>query len=384
MMMTKGYYIIRGKKALFYGATLGLLLLLALRSGPAISAVREALVLCYQTVIPSLFPFFVLSGLLISGGFAGLCARWLSPVMRPLFRVGGAGALALVIGLISGYPMGAKITAELYRNGQISRREAERLLPCCNNSGPLFIIGAVGTGMLGSAEDGLLLYGVHAVCALLVGLCFRFYRGDRRETSPLRGGMPAASRQPEPGRRSATGGQTSLLQAFSASVSGSVSTLLQVCGFILLFAAAIACAAPVLYRLLPPAAVLWIKCLSEVTNGAYLLSRAGLPRRLTLTCLAFCIGTGGLCVMMQAAGLLSGSGISLKTYAAGKLLHGVLSAAVMFCLYPLTERAGQPVFAPLSAPACSVPVLSGVSLLCNGAALVLCLWLCIRRTNKKK
>ncbi len=378
MMMAKGYYIIRGKKALFYGTTLGLLLLLALRSGPAISAVREALVLCYQTVIPSLFPFFVLSGLLISGGFAGLCARWLSPVMRPLFRVGGAGALALVIGLISGYPMGAKITAELYQNGQISRREAERLLPCCNNSGPLFIIGAVGTGMLGSAEDGLLLYGVHAVCALLVGFCFRFYRGTHRETSPAAAYMPTVSRQ------TAAGGQTSLLQAFSASVSGGVSTLLQVCGFILLFAAAIACAAPVLERLLPPAAVLWIKCLSEVTNGAYLLSRAGLPRRLTLTCLAFCIGTGGLCVMMQAAGLLSGSGISLKTYAAGKLLHGVLSAAVMFCLYPLTERAGQPVFAPLSAPACSVPVLSGVSLLCNVAALVLCLWLCIRRPNKKK
>ncbi len=62
----------------------------------------------------------------------------------------GIGAYAFIMGIISGYPVGAKIVTEFRKNGNCSRAEAERLLAFTNNSGPLFIIGTVGVSMFGN------------------------------------------------------------------------------------------------------------------------------------------------------------------------------------------------------------------------------------------
>ncbi|MBQ9460228.1 MAG: sporulation protein, partial [Oscillospiraceae bacterium] len=94
----------------------------------AADAARQGLALCLQSVLPSLFPFFVLSSLLVSCGAGDACARAFGPAMRPLFGMGGSGALALAMGLAGGYPVGARTAAELYRDGALSRSEAERLL----------------------------------------------------------------------------------------------------------------------------------------------------------------------------------------------------------------------------------------------------------------
>ena len=96
-------------------------------------AARDAMLLCAQTLIPSLFPFFVLSSLLIACGASELLSALLSPLMRPLFGLSGAGAAALALGLCGGYPVGARTAAELVENGALSRDEGERLLAFCNN-----------------------------------------------------------------------------------------------------------------------------------------------------------------------------------------------------------------------------------------------------------
>lgn len=309
---------------------MGLLILLALESEAVLPALREALLLCYRSVIPSLFPFLVLSGLLISGGFANVCARWLSPVMKPLFRVRGAGALAFVIGVLSGYPTGAKMTAALYRQGRISKTEAERLLPFCNNSGPLFIIGAVGVGMLQSYRLGLLLYGVHVFCAVLVGLCFRFYK--RKDCSGL-----------QPIRRQVKSGGSGGL---SDAVYDAVETLLTVCGYILLFAALNACLFPVCNKLLPERFLRCVQAISEVSSGTSLIIESGLPLRTMLSLTAAGIGFGGICVILQVKGLISSSGIGLKTYVFGKVLHGAISGVFTYFFYPLLDKTSCQVFAP--------------------------------------
>ena len=128
---------------------------LLLRPVAAASAAREALALCLKSVLPSLFPFFVLSSLLVAGGGAAALGRALEPMMRPLFRLGGAGAGALVLGLVGGYPVGARTAAELHRRGALSRSEAERLLGFCNNAGPGFILGVCGGTVFGDARAGL-------------------------------------------------------------------------------------------------------------------------------------------------------------------------------------------------------------------------------------
>ncbi len=122
-----------------------------------ISAAKEALRLCAEVVIPSLFPFFVCSNLLIGLGGARVLSRYLSRWMRPLFGIPGAGALAVVLGVVSGYPVGADCVAELYASGECTKTEAERMLAFCNNSGPLFVMGAIGVGMLNNPKLAAIL-----------------------------------------------------------------------------------------------------------------------------------------------------------------------------------------------------------------------------------
>ncbi|MBR5236759.1 MAG: hypothetical protein IKW06_05265 [Clostridia bacterium] len=308
------------KKSGAYGLILGLIFLLAWQSEAVISAACEAMVLCYRSVIPSLFPFFVLSGWLVFCGFADLCARRLSPLMMPVFCVGGAGSLALVMGLISGYPTGAKMTAELYSVGHLSCTEAERLLPFCNNSGPLFVVGAVGSAMLGSRFYGMVLYVVHVASAVLVGVIFRFYK---------RGEPVMVSR-----KRQRTCEVMGILKGFSTSVKDSVQTMMQVCGYIILFAALGTGIMAVLKEVAPSFVLFGFRILLEVAGGTFFITQSALPQRVMLSLLSFCIGTGGLCVMMQTAGILSDKGLGFKTYVPGKLLQGVLSGVMTYFIYP--------------------------------------------------
>ena len=133
-------------------------------------AARDAMLLCAQTLIPSLFPFFVLSSLLIACGASELLSALLSPLMRPLFGLSGTGAAALALGLCGGYPVGARTAAELVENGALSRDEGERLLAFCNNAGPGFLLGVCGAGVFSSSRAGAALYLIHVAAALCAGL----------------------------------------------------------------------------------------------------------------------------------------------------------------------------------------------------------------------
>ena len=128
---------------------------------PFINSGIEAVDICLNTIIPSLFPFFICSGLLVELGFAKWAGKLLSPVLAPIFNIPGSGAVAFVMGILSGYPVGAKCAVDLYRKGECTKEEAERMIAFCNNSGPMFILGAVGAVFLKNEYLGLCLYISH-------------------------------------------------------------------------------------------------------------------------------------------------------------------------------------------------------------------------------
>ena len=138
-----------------------------------------------------------------------------------LYGISGAGASALFIGLTGGYPAGAAYIAELEISGAVTPREAERLLAFCNNSGPAFLVGAVGVGVFHSVRAGLLLYAVHIAAALLTGL---FFRG---RFSP-RGDPPVFLDSADPAA------------ALTQAVRRSVTAILNVCGFVVFFSVLLA------------------------------------------------------------------------------------------------------------------------------------------------
>lgn len=284
-----------------------LLLLLALFAAALVlfpaeasEAAREGLSLCLRTVLPSLFPFFVLSSLLIAAGGADALSHALEPVMRPMFYLSGAGASALALGLAGGYPVGARTVAELYRDGRLSKTEAERLLSFCNNAGPGFILGICGGAVLQSVRAGLYLYLVHVASAILTGVMLR------RLTLPDYSAARA--------RRGGKG--KNLAIAFPAAVRDSFAAVWSVCGFVVLFA--------VVLRLvtiaLPQRPLL--TGFIELTNGVMGLraDRGGF-----VLCAVF-LGWGGLSVHAQTLSVLDGTNLSSRLYFLGKATQAALSA----------------------------------------------------------
>ena len=196
----------------------GLLVWFLADAGAVRDSVAEALALCARSVVPSLFPFLVASSALLALGFGELAAPWLAGLMEPLFRVPGAGSAALVLGLVGGYPIGARTAAELYTSGALTRQEAERLLTFCNNSNPVFLISVLGVGVFGSVRVGLWLWLIHVASALVTGLLFRGLGRGRRSVPP-----PVSFQAP------------SLPGAFVASVKDAAGAMVSVCAFVTLF-----------------------------------------------------------------------------------------------------------------------------------------------------
>ena len=264
---------------------LGVMALLLLCSADAAQAVRDALALCVQSVIPALFPFFVVSSLFIDLGCAAVLGRSLAPVMHRLFGVSGAGGTAFLLGIIGGYPVGGRTAGELYRSGQCEREECERLLAFCNNAGPSFILGIAGLGCFGSVRVGAWLYLIHVGAAVMVGLLFR--------STSHQMGRPEKTETPR------------WADALIEAVRGGAMSMVNICAFVVFFL--------VILRLfsrftgIQHGAILGIV---EMTNGILRLAND----RRGFIWAAGLLGWGGLSVHCQTAAVLSGSGLSLKRY----------------------------------------------------------------------
>lgn len=284
-------------------------------------AAKDALLLCATAVIPALFPFFVLTGLMVNCGIVTMLGKFLSPVADKLFKTSGTGAVVFVIGILCGYPTGAKVISELYISGKLSKDESERLLAFCNNSGPLFVIGAVGTGMLGNKNLGILLYCIHVISAIITGVFLSLFAKEQDNTIKVNTNTQSFG------------------EAFTQSVEGAVKSIVNVCGYVVFFCCLIAVIKPYIPGV-------FINSLFEVTVGAKDIISSGLKNNEMLTLLSGTIGFGGVCVLFQVKGAVVRAKLSSVCYLFGKTLQMTVSMALMR-IYMLTNR-NVTVFAPAS------------------------------------
>ena len=169
-------------------------------AGPCMEASKEAVSVFLFSVLPSLLPFFIVSKLLLDSPFTGKMSRLMGSVMEPVFGVPGAGAAALVPGILCGYPVGAAACADLYGLGLLEKAEAERLSAFSSNAGPFFVVGAVGAAMGRSPGAGVVLLATHIAAGLTVGFFFRYYKASARNFSVKRI-KPAPDPRPMQGNR---------------------------------------------------------------------------------------------------------------------------------------------------------------------------------------
>ena len=277
----------------------------------AASGALQGLRACAARVIPALLPFFVVSRMLTALPLP-TPGRRADRLFRALFGVRAACLPALLTGLLGGYPAGAAAVTELYRAGALSKAEAERALCFCNNSGPGFFAGLIGAAVLGDVRRGLILYGLHALSALMTGLL-------------LPGSAPPAALDGTPGEA------RSFFPA-AGSRAGSCAALLQVSGLIVFFSSMLAVLrAAGLTALLPNRLAEALACGAlELSSGILLLSGHGAEAACALL-----MGWGGLCVHFQAMSLWQTAGLRPHGYFSAKLLHGLLSAVLaLACFAP--------------------------------------------------
>lgn len=305
-----------GRKAALAAALLVCMAVLLWQNETASAAVRQGLALCARSVIPSLFPFFVVVSFAVGCGFFTVLRRLGLPV----------GAAVFLMGIVGGYPVGARTVGELYRGGGLARERAETLLTFCNNAGPSFIFAIAGVGVFGSQKTGLALYVIHILSALAAGGLLGGLRSVRSASKPNRFDMKHGSNDMKTARcdmKSAgnctktVGNGAKLPALFVSCVGSAAAAMVNICAFVIFFLVVMA-----LVRQAWPAAPPLALGLLELTGGVTSLeaSPAGFCMAAAL------LGWGGVSVHCQTAAVLENTGISLWRYLLAKVLQAVVSA----------------------------------------------------------
>lgn len=298
-------------------------------------AAQNGLALWAKSVLPTLFPFFVATELLCQTNFIYILGKFLNKFMKPIFNVPGESAAAIILGTISGYPVGAKVVVNLKNQKIVSKIEAERLIAFTNNSGPLFILGTVGIAMLGNSHIGYTLLISHILASIAVGYFFRFWKKDKfdinfRETKFNSKLTPIKI--------------SDLGEILGNAIRKSIFSLLSIGGFIVFFSVILSILeksgileviSTSLYTLGIPKDV--SKCIItgtiEMTNGLNLASTLYdvLPQ-FTLLLISFLLGFGGISVLFQVYSIIAKENISIKPYFYGKILQGIFAVIFTFIL----------------------------------------------------
>lgn len=276
-------------------------------------ATQKGLRLCYTVIIPSLFPFFILSGMLtplLSEMNTRKCG-----IFTKLFHISPSGKSALLLGFISGFPVGAKTVASLYRVGELTKEEALRLLSFCNNTGPAFVIGTVGT-LFGNLPFGVFLYLLQIFIAGGTGIALGLWK-----------------KVPTPQKAISACKKKEASHSFSEIIIDSGFSVLKVCAFILTFRILLGIASPIIKNLVTStllASLLEIG--TAVSSAGELLS---VSPAIAASLVAFSISFSGFSVFMQSEAFLKETGLSIFPTVPLKLLQGLIAAIVAFLASPL-------------------------------------------------
>lgn len=335
---------------------------LVIFSSSNLTAAKNGLTLWATCVVPSLFPFFVITNLLTHTKIVKFVGKLLDKLMRPIFNVPGVGGFAFVMGLISGYPVGAKIVSDFRKDGLVTKDEGERMLAFTNNSGPLFIISSVGISLFGDTTTGLLLLGTHILSCITVGIIlgkfsnksnedFRYSFSKNYEKSNNKSLYNNKLKSSASNTNSKTNTNSNLTlknlgEVLGNSINNSISTILMIGGFVVIFSVIISIlnkthTLDLLSQFLNPFlgflgfdlsfAKPILSGIIELTNGVNLVSSIHIKAiSQNIVICAFLLGFGGFSVLLQVFSIVAQTDLSMKKYFIGKLLQGIIAGIYTF------------------------------------------------------
>ena len=319
------------------------LIILLIFPGPIIAATKAGILTWADKVIPSLFPFLVLTQLMIHYQVPQLIGKLLAPIFKYLLHISPITFFIMLMGLISGNPSGAKMARDYYDQKLISKQEFKGLLYFCNFSSPLFIIGTIGVVLYESSKIGYFLLASHLIGSLAVFICCYPYLKNKQGENQVNIKVPT--------------------HPFSAilidAIENSIQTLIRVGGIIMFFY--IISAALNIIQLIDLLNILLAPLLSalnignieplfsgilEFTQGVTKIASADLPFYIQLTLTAFIVSFAGLSVHTQVFMFANGVGLSYSKFLSFRILHGWASALIVLFSWQWFFSGSQDVFAP--------------------------------------
>lgn len=299
-----------------------LFFLLLIHPDRSIRFASDGLILWYQTVVPTLLPSMLLSSLIVQTNAALGLIHLIHPLLGKLLKTSPMGTYCFLIGLLCGYPMGAKTCADLIRTNKLSLQEGRYLMAFIHFPSPMFITGYICA--------------THLILPSALPILLAIYLPIFPLSLMARWKYPMKKISPESvKRRQKTTLTPTLLDGIIASSS---SVMIKIGIYMMLFTIIsrfiMTCSLPPQIGHVPSDALISGICgILEMTTGIQLASQTGLPIIIKGCFICFFAAFGGLSVIMQIQSVLTDSNLSLKHYLPWQFLHGILSSFFFFLFY---------------------------------------------------
>lgn len=334
----------------------------------SLSAALRGLAIWWDILFPALLPFFVIAELMLGFGVVHFFGALLDPMMRPLFRVPGIGGFVMAMGFASGYPVGARLTAQLWEQRLVNRDEGERLVAFTTSSDPIFLIGAVSVGFFHNVGLAVVLAAAHYGSGLIIGLLMRFHGSKEQTPGETVSSGPLLRRALRAMHQARISDGRLLGEMLRDALQSSLRLILVVGGLVVFFCVflevlTLSSVMDGLYGAVsfalrtagipPELSQAVVGGLFEVTMGAKAAAAAGAQLTLVskVAIAAFVLSWSGLSVHAQIVSLLNRTNLRYFPFAAARLAHALMASALVFVLW-------KPLAPAAEAWAASVPAFS--------------------------
>ena len=288
---------------------LSFLVIIIIQPETATKGIKNGISLLLTIIIPSLFPFLVLSSFIASSKSFFNLSKIMSPVTTRIFKINKNGFIPILMGLTGGYPIGAKVTADLYNSNRLTQNEAERLMLFTVNSGPAFALTAVGTNMLGNVLSGVILYVSTILTSLTIGFFCRFL-SDKKQ---LDNNNIISNNSSE--------------NVFINSVASGANAIINISSWVLTFS----CLSEIIFSFnFGEKTALFLNAIMEVSNGCKVCSGT-----VSLPVISAILGFGSFSVICQVSPYLKACNVKLKHFLVSRVINASLSAFFTFNLLQL-------------------------------------------------
>lgn len=269
------------------------------------TSVESSVKMCISTILPSIFPFMILSDYLL-GNLSVNKSSGLSAFFSKCFNINGVGIWPFIIGNICGFPLGTKASIDLYNRGAITKKECERLIGFANNPSLAFIVSGVGMGMRHSIRDGIYLYSAVVISSCVLGVVTRGKEYNFLNSNEM-------SKQN---------------YSFVDSIKNSLFAVISVCSYIIFFSMV---ADIIMPHIESQIISLVLASMLEISTATNLIAKSNIPEQLSLPMTAFALGFSGLSVYLQTLSFAP-KDINKFSCLLMKLLQGIIAFLIAaFC-----------------------------------------------------